>query len=150
MNGRKGGSSHATHTLRKFRQGAFELLEFAVALCGAVFLALLAKTFEFNPSTLSEPEKAETDVATRALRVLVWRRASQEVIQPRPIDRQASVDQGDTLYRVDCADCRGLDGHTPTDEGRWMYPRAANLVSSQVQRYSDRELFWIVEKTKCG
>jgi len=102
-------------------------------------------TFEFNPSTLSEPEKAETDVATTALRVLVWRRASQEVIQPRPIDRQASVDQGDTLYGVDCADCHGLDGHTPTDEGRWMYPRVANLISSQAQRYSDRELFWIVK-----
>lgn len=26
-----------------------------------------------------------------------------------------------------------------------MYPRAANLISSQVQQYSDRELFWIVK-----
>jgi mono/diheme cytochrome c family protein len=26
-----------------------------------------------------------------------------------------------------------------------MYPRAANLVSPETQRYTDRELFWIVK-----
>jgi len=26
-----------------------------------------------------------------------------------------------------------------------MFPRAANLTSSQVQRFSDQELFWIVK-----
>ena len=26
-----------------------------------------------------------------------------------------------------------------------MYPRAADLTSPEVQRYSDRELFWIVK-----
>jgi mono/diheme cytochrome c family protein len=87
----------------------------------------------------------ETDAAASALRILVWRRARREVIPPAPVDRQAGVDEGDKLYGIDCSDCHGLDGHTPTDEGRWMYPRAANLISSQVQRYSDRELFWIVK-----
>jgi mono/diheme cytochrome c family protein len=117
----------------------------AVGLCVAVFLAVLALAFEFNPSALSEPGKMETDGATTALRILVWRRASSEVIPPAPANRQASVDEGDKLYGIDCGDCHGLDGHTPTDEGRWMYPRAANLVSSQVQKYSNRELFWIVK-----
>ena len=37
------------------------------------------------------------------------------------------------------------DGHTPTDTGRWMYPRAANLTSSEVQQYTGRELFWIIK-----
>lgn len=41
--------------------------------------------------------------------------------------------------------CHGPDGHTPTDSGRWMYPRASDLTSFPVQRYSDRELFWIVK-----
>lgn len=117
----------------------------AAALCVAVFLVLLVFAYEFNPSALSGPGKVETEAATMALRILVWRRASREVILPAPGDWQASVDQGDKLYGVDCGDCHGLDGHTPTDEGRWMYPRAANLVSSQVQHYSDRELFWIVK-----
>jgi mono/diheme cytochrome c family protein len=117
----------------------------AGALCVAVFLSFLVLAFEFNPSALSEPGKVETDVATTTLRILVWRRASREVIPPAPDDWQASVDEGDELYGIDCSDCHGLDGHTPTDEGRWMYPRAANLISSQVQRYSDRELFWIVK-----
>jgi hypothetical protein len=31
------------------------------------------------------------------------------------------------------------------DSGRWMYPRASDLTSPLVQRYSDRELFWIVK-----
>jgi len=38
-----------------------------------------------------------------------------------------------------------MDGHRPTDAGRWMYPRAADLTSKDVQSYSDRELFWIIK-----
>jgi mono/diheme cytochrome c family protein len=117
----------------------------AVGLCVTVFPVLLVLAFEFNPGALSEPGKLETDAATLALRVLVWRRATREIIPPAPADRQASIDEGDKLYGVDCGDCHGLDGHTPTDEGRWMHPRAANLISSQVQRYSNRELFWILK-----
>ena len=41
--------------------------------------------------------------------------------------------------------CHGLDGHKPTDAGRWMYPRAADLTSREVQQYPECELFWIVK-----
>ena len=41
--------------------------------------------------------------------------------------------------------CHGFDGHTLTDNGHWMYPRAANLTSPEVQQYSDAELFWVVK-----
>ena len=58
---------------------------------------------------------------------------------------QASVAEGDKLYGVECAACHGMEGSTPTDAERWMYPRAANLSSSEVQQYSDAELFWIVK-----
>src|SRR5712691_10146255 len=51
----------------------------------------------------------------------------------------------DKLFGTECAACHGLDGHTPTDAGRWMYPRAADLTSHDAQLYSDRELFWIVK-----
>jgi mono/diheme cytochrome c family protein len=117
----------------------------AVALCVAVFLTLLVVALEFNPSALLEPGKAETYAATTALRILVWQRARREVMLPARADWKAGVEQGDKLYGVECADCHGLDGHTPTDEGRWMHPRAANLTSGQVQQFSDRELFWIVK-----
>lgn len=117
----------------------------AVVLCVAVLLSLLVGVITFNPSALSEPGKSEMYAATTTLRILVWRNARLTVIPSAPTNLQASVDEGDKLYGVECADCHGLDGHTPTDEGRWMYPRAANLTSSQVQRYSDQELFWIVK-----
>ena len=59
--------------------------------------------------------------------------------------QQTSVEEGDKLFGTECAMCHGLDGHQPTDVGRWMYPRASDLTSPEVQQYSDRELFWIVK-----
>src|SRR5882762_4961555 len=32
-----------------------------------------------------------------------------------------------------------------TAPGRWMYPRATDLTSKEVQSYSDQELFWIIK-----
>jgi mono/diheme cytochrome c family protein len=64
---------------------------------------------------------------------------------PAPTNMQASIEEGDKFFGADCAACHGLDGHTPTDAGRWMYPRAADLTSPEVRQYSDRELFWIVK-----
>ena len=118
---------------------------FIVVVCAAALLSLLALFLRFSPSALPEPGKVETLFATSALRILIWRQARREAIPPPPADHQASLDEGDKLFGVDCADCHGNDGHSPTDEGRWMYPRTANLISSQVQRYSDRELFSIVK-----
>ena len=99
---------------------------------------------EFNPSALPEPGKAETS-SPHSIAHSRLARSRPKAIPPAPADRKASVDEGDKLFGVECADCHGQDGHSPTDEGRWMYPRSANLISSQVQRYSDRELFWIVK-----
>src|SRR5262249_51543226 len=76
---------------------------------------------------------------------LLVRWSSRNGIPPAPADLEASIEEGDKLYGTECAMCHGLDGHTPTDSGRWMYPRASDLTSSAVQHYSDRELFWIVK-----
>lgn len=73
---------------------------------------------------LQEPGHLETFLASRA---------------------KASIKEGDKLFGTECAECHGLAGHTPTDAGRWMYPRATDLTSPEVQQYSDRELFWIVK-----
>lgn len=91
-----------------------------------------------------EPGSMETYLATKARHVFV-RRGSREPIPPAPTNLRASIEEGDKLYGTECAACHGLDGHKPTDAGRWMYPRAADLTSREVQQYSDRELFWIVK-----
>jgi mono/diheme cytochrome c family protein len=99
---------------------------------------------QFDLSALQEPGKAETFLATQAKRILIYKSSRSGIPSP-PNDLQASVEQGETLYGTDCAMCHGSDGHTLTDNGRWMYPRASDLTSPSVQQYSDHELFWIIK-----
>lgn len=99
---------------------------------------------QFSLSAIPEPGKIETRMAALARHFYVWAGSHDPIPNP-PEDSGASIDQGDKLYGTECADCHGLDGRTPTDAGRWMYPRAADLTSREVHQYSDRELFWIVK-----
>jgi len=99
---------------------------------------------QFDLSALPEPGRTETLLATKAKHFFV-RRASRAGPPPAPTDMKASLTEGDKLFGTDCAECHGNSGRKPTDAGRWMYPRAADLGSAEVQRYSDRELFWIVK-----
>ncbi len=116
--------------------GSVVALLFVVAV-GTVGLA------QMQLGALQEPGHFETVLATRAKHFLV-RRSSREGIPPAPVNLQASIEEGDKLFGTECGACHGLDGHKPTDAGRWMYPRAADLTSAEVQQYSDRELFWII------
>ena len=93
---------------------------------------------------IQQPGYLETVFATQAKHLLIrWK--SRKGIPPAPSNLSASVEEGDKVYATDCTMCHGADGHTPTDNGRWMYPRASDLTSHDVQNYSDRELFWIVK-----
>jgi len=103
-----------------------------------------AMASQFNLSALPEPDKMETFIASKAKHYLV-RRASRVGIPPALTDMQASITEGDKLFGTECSECHGDNGRRPTDAGRWMYPRAADLSSVEVQNYSDRELFWIVK-----
>jgi mono/diheme cytochrome c family protein len=107
-------------------------------------VAVIFAFTQFDLSALQEPGKAETFLATQAKRVLIYKSSRSGIPSP-PNDLQASVEQGETLYGTDCAMCHGSDGHTLTDNGRWMYPRASDLTSPSVQQYSDPELFWIIK-----
>ena len=117
-------------------------------ILASVFALLLfvggALAFQFNLSALPEPGRMETLLATKGKRFLI-RRASRGEIPPPPTDMKASFVEGDKLFGTDCSQCHGYSGRKPTDAGRWMYPRAADLGSAEVQKYSDRELFWIVK-----
>lgn len=99
----------------------------------------------FNLSALPEPSAAESYLATRAKHMLVHRAASHAAIPPAPTDIKASAKDGETYFGVDCSMCHGATGRKPTDNGRWMYPRAIDLGSQETQSYSNRELFWIVK-----
>jgi mono/diheme cytochrome c family protein len=105
---------------------------------------IAAATSLFTLSALPEPGRTETFLATRAKHYLV-RRSSREGVPPAPADRETSTKEGERLFGTECGACHGNSGHTPTDAGRWMYPRAADLTTVDVQSYSDRELFWIIK-----
>jgi cytochrome c553 len=95
----------------------------------------------FMLSALPEPGRTETFVATRAKHFLVRRKAFH---QPLPSKRPAPRKARDS-FGTECGACHGNSGHSPTDAGRWMYPRAADLTSRDAQSYSDQELFWIIK-----
>ena len=116
---------------------AWTILVLAVVL---IVIALMG----FNLKALPEPGHFETRVANLAKRFVI-RRASRQEIPPRPLDTKASVDRGGTHYGLDCSICHADDGHAQRSPGQWMYPRAADLTSKQVQSYSDQELFWIIQ-----
>lgn len=91
-----------------------------------------------------EPFLKGVGYGARAIQILVHQRSRSGIPQP-PTDMQASIKEGDTLFGTECAACHGLKGNNPTDAGRWMYPRAADLTSPEVQAFSNGELFWIVK-----
>ena len=112
-----------------------------VVLCG---LAVIFAFTQFDLSALQNPGQAETFLANQAKRILIYRSSRSGIPSP-PNNPQASLEQGETLYGNYCGMCHGSDGHTLTDNGRWMYPRASDLTSASVQQYSDPELFWIIK-----
>jgi mono/diheme cytochrome c family protein len=115
-----------------------------LAALALVAVAVIAAISQIKLDAISEPGPIETFLATQAKHVLIgW--YSGNGIPPGPTDLQASIKEGDTLYGTDCSMCHGADGHTPTDNGRWMYPRASDLTSPEVGQYTDRELFWIIK-----
>ena len=111
----------------------------ALIACGWIAFAM------FNLSALPEPGEAETYFATKAKHALVRHAAASAAIPAAPADAKAAAEEGDKYFGVDCSMCHGATGRKPTDNGRWMYPRAIDLGSAETQSYSDRELFWIVK-----
>ncbi len=98
----------------------------------------------FSLTALPEPGQTETLLATKAKHFLVAQE-SRESVPTQPPNTAARLTEGDKLYGTECAMCHGMDGRRPSETGRWMYPRAADLTSPGAQGYSDRELFWIVK-----
>ncbi len=115
------------------------LVVLLLIVAGAVFAA-----YQFNLSALNEPGRMETRLATGAKRWIVGR-STRGPLPPAPPNDKTSVAVGGMQFRGECAACHGIDGRTPTDVGRWMYPRTLDLGSPEVQQWSDAELFWIIK-----
>jgi mono/diheme cytochrome c family protein len=121
-----------------------KLLWILAAALALIFLGGALAVSRITLSALPEPGRTETRLATRAKHFLIAR-ASRDIVPPVPGDLQAILVEGDKVFGTDCSPCHGYSGRKPTDAGRWMYPRAADLGSKEAQSYSDRELFWIVK-----
>ena len=98
----------------------------------------------FNLTALHEPGPAETRLANLSKRYFIYR-ASRHGIPPRPLDTKASIERGGSHYGLDCGICHADDGRAQRAPGQWMYPRASDLTSKQVQSYSDQQLYWIIQ-----
>ena len=116
----------------------------ALFVAALIVLGLGLVLSKISLSALSEPGRLETYAATKAKRWLVARGARGSIAL-RPPNTASTVAIGEMQFRASCAACHGLDGRTPSDIGRWMYPRSSDLGSAAVQQWSDAELFWIVK-----
>ncbi len=115
------------------------LLAFLLIVIGGWFFA-----GRFSLSALNDPGPIETYLATK---VKLWAvsRSARGPLPQAPPDNDASLNIGQMIYGGECASCHGTDGRTPTDVGRWMYPRAVDLNSPEAQQWSNAELFWIIK-----
>ena len=114
-----------------------------ISLALAAVVVIVGFT-QIRLDALQKPSHLETVFATQVKHLLI-RWSSRDGIPFAPSNLQASIEEGDKLYGIECGMCHGPDGHTATDTGRWMYPRASDLTSPAVQQYSDIELFWIIK-----
>lgn len=110
----------------------------ALLVAGAWFL------FPFRVSALQRPGQAETFVANGALRWAVAR-AARGPLPAAPAFTLNNVEEGRSLFGDECGLCHGPTGTNPTAMGRSLYPPALPLESPGVQRWSNRELFWIIQ-----
>ena len=116
----------------------------AWAISGLVVVLIVIALMRFNLTALREPGPNETRLANSAKRYFIYR-ASRHGIPPPPKDTKASIERGSSHYGLDCGVCHADDGRSQRTPGLWMYPRASDLTSKQVQSYSDQELFWIIQ-----
>lgn len=114
---------------------------FVVAL---ILIACAYGLARASVSALPDPGPLETALAAKARNWFIAR-AARAVPQPSVQSSADSISKGDALFDMDCASCHGDGGRAPTSIGRAMYPRAADLGSPEVQKLSNREIFWVIK-----
>lgn len=94
-------------------------------------------------SALDEPGHLETALATSAKHEVVARAAAKLHLTP-PVYSDAAAKSGQVLFSIECASCHG-NGRAPSRIGQAMYPRVPDLGSPEIQKWTDPELFWIIQ-----
>ena len=106
-------------------------------------LAVASLPIWFNLSALADPGRLETYIANKGKQWLVYRESRSTSVREPSITAK-SLDNAQMIFGSECSDCHGDDGHSPSDIGRGLYPRAPDLGTAEVQDWSDAELFWII------
>ena len=94
-------------------------------------------------SALDEPGHLETALATSAKHQVVAPAAAKMHLNP-PAYSDAAAKSGQVLFSIECAACHG-NGRAPSRIGQAMYPRVPDLGSAEIQKWTDPELFWIIQ-----
>ncbi|HEY4379605.1 MAG TPA: c-type cytochrome [Acidobacteriaceae bacterium] len=94
-------------------------------------------------SANKKPSKLETALANAAKDVVIPIEA-QNVKNPAPAGAE-NIQEGRNTFLQQCALCHASDGRAETKLGMAMYPPAMDLNSPHVQRWTDAELFWIIQ-----
>src|SRR5450432_4356670 len=119
------------------------LLAATLVIAVLILMGILGVS-SFDVSANAEPGRAESYIASAGRHFLI-RRASRAENLPASAEIQVDLRGADKLFGMECAFCHGVNGPREMDVGGWMNPRAVDLSSAEVQRYSDRELFWILK-----
>src|SRR5579871_5774120 len=90
-----------------------------------------------------QPSQEETSVANAAKDATIPLEAGR-MKNPLPVTAEI-VSQGQEVFLGSCAQCHGAEARGDTNLGRSMNPPAMDLTSAHVQRWSDAELFWIIQ-----
>jgi mono/diheme cytochrome c family protein len=94
-------------------------------------------------SASKKPSELETTLANVAKDVVIPLEA-QNLKNPAPATDENNQ-AGQQTYLQQCALCHAADGHAEAKLGLAMYPPAMDLTSPHVQRWTDAELFWIIQ-----
>ena len=119
------------------------LLAATLAIAMLILIGILGVNC-FDVCAIAEPGRAESYIASAGRHFLI-RRASRAETLTASAEIQVDLRGTDKLFGMECALYHGVNGPREMDVGGWMNPRAVDLSSAEVQRYSDSELFWIVK-----
>lgn len=106
-------------------------------------ILLLASMLLASCTADRRPSSFESNLANVAKDVAIPVEA-RGIRNPVPASDEV-IKSGQQIYSQSCALCHGADGHGDTNLGRGMYPPAIDLTSPHVQRWTDADLFWIVQ-----
>ena len=107
-----------------------------ISLALAAVVVIVGFT-QIRLDALQKPSHLETVFATQVKHLLI-RWSSRDGIPFAPSNLQASIEEGDKLYGIECGMCHGPDGHTATDTGRRIHGQNYLSPSARKRAFGSR------------